>query len=170
MFIQFIKENRYISILLTVLRIYLGWEWLNAGWGKISGNGFNASGFIHGAIHSVSGDHPAVQPWWGTFLKDVALPSIDVFNVLIPWGEFLVGLALIFGIFTSFSLLMGLIMNFAYMLSGSTSTNPQMVILGLFLIMAGMNAGKIGLDRWVMPRLESFADKNSDRKQSPQSA
>ncbi|WP_419955090.1 hypothetical protein ACN6MT_05835 [Neobacillus niacini] len=81
----------------------------------------------------MSGENPAVQPWWGSFLKKVALPHVDLFNV-VPWGEFLVGLGLILGIFTSFSILMGLTMNFAYMLPGTTSTNPQMVLLGLLIL------------------------------------
>ena len=148
MFIQFLKENRYVTLLLTVLRLYLGWLWLNAGWGKISGGKFDASGFMNGAINKMSGENPAVQPWWGNLLKEVALPYVDLFNVLVPWGEFLVGLGLILGVFTSFSILMGLTMNFAYMLSGTTSTNPQMVLLGMFILVAGINAGKIGLYRW----------------------
>jgi len=169
LFIQFLKENRYVTPLLTVLRLFLGWQWLTAGWGKISGGKFDASGFINGAIKNMSGDHPAVQPWWGNFLKEVALPYVDLFNVLVPWGEFLVGLGLILGIFTSFSILMGLIMNFSYMLSGTTSTNPQMVILGMFILVAGLNAGRIGLDRWFMPLLGKWIDKKAGSKQFPQS-
>ncbi|MFB3169676.1 DoxX family protein [Neobacillus sp. 179-C4.2 HS] len=170
MFIHYLRENRYVSLLLTLLRVYLGWEWLNSGWGKISSGNFDASGFMNGAIQKISGEHPAVQPWWGNFLKEVALPYVDLFNVIVPWGEFLVGLGLIFGIFTSFSILMGLTMNFAYMLSGTTSTNPQMVILGMFILVAGINAGKIGLDRWFMPLLAKLINKKSGNEQFPQSA
>ncbi len=170
MFIQFLKENRYVTLLLTVLRLYLGWQWLNAGWGKISSGKFDARVFINGAIKNMSGEHPAVQPWWGYFLKEVALPYVDLFNVIVPWGEFLVGLGLVLGIFTSFSILMGLTMNFAYMFSGTTSTNPQMVLLGMFILVAGMNAGKIGLDRWFMPLLEKLINKKDGNEQFSQSA
>ncbi|WP_223589032.1 DoxX family protein [Neobacillus bataviensis] len=170
MFIQFLKENRYVSLILTVLRLYLGWQWLNAGWGKISSGNFDASGFLFGAVKNMSGEHPAVQPWWGNFLKEVAIPYVDLFNVMVPWGEFLVGLGLILGIFTSLSLLMGLTMNFAYMLSGTTSTNPQMVLLGLIILAAGMNAGKLGLDRWLTPYLGRLIYKKSGNKQISQSA
>ncbi|WP_144550412.1 DoxX family protein [Bacillus sp. X1(2014)] len=170
MFIRFLKENRYASPLLTILRLYLGWQWLNAGWGKISSGKFDASGFMFGAIKNMSGEHPAVQPWWGSFLKEVALPYVDLFNILVPWGEFLVGLGLILGIFTSFSILMGLTMNFAYMFSGTTSTNPQMVLLGMFILIAGINAGRIGLDRWSIPLLRRILFKKTDKEQFPQSA
>jgi thiosulfate dehydrogenase (quinone) large subunit len=170
MFIQFLKENRFVSLLLTVLRLYLGWQWLQAGWGKISSGAFDASGFLNGAIKNMAGDHPSVQPWWGSFIKEFALPYVDLFNVLVPWGEFLVGLGLILGIFTSFSILMGLTMNFAYMFSGTTSTNPQMVLLGLFILIAGLNAGKIGLDRWFIPFLKRLLFKKTEKAQIPQSA
>ncbi|MBB6446981.1 DoxX family protein [Bacillus benzoevorans] len=165
MFIKFLKENRYVTPLLTVLRLYLGWEWMNAGWGKITSGKFDASGFLFGALKNMSGEHPAVQPWWGNFLKEVAIPYIDVFNAIVPWGEFLVGIGLILGIFTSFSILMGLTMNFAYMLSGTTSTNPQMVLLGMFILAAGINAEKIGLDHWIIPLLGKLIYKKADNQQ-----
>lgn len=170
MFIQFLRENRFVSFLLTGLRLYLGWQWLHAGWEKIVSGKFDASGFMYGAVKKMSGDHPAVQPWWGEFLNEVALPHVEIFNVIVPWGEFLVGIGLILGIFTSFSTLMGLTMNFAYMFSGTTSTNPQMVILGLFILIAGINAGKIGLDRWVIPFIKFKIFKKDEMNQLPQSA
>lgn len=170
MFIQFLRENRYASYLLPLLRLYLGWQWLNAGWGKISSGNFDASGFLYGAVEKMSDEHPAVQPWWGGFLNEVALPNVELFNVLVPWGEFLVGLGLILGIFTSFSVLMGLTMNFAYLFSGTTSTNPQMVLIGMFVLVAGMNAGKIGLDRWVVPYLRKVLFKKAEQEHLPRSA
>ncbi|MDR6999491.1 DoxX family protein [Neobacillus niacini] len=170
MFNQFLRENRYVSFILTVIRLYLGWEWLNAGLGKISSGKFDASGFLYGALKNMSGEHPAVQPWWGSFLNDVAIPNVELFNVMIPWGEFLVGLGLILGIFTSFSILMGLTMNFAYMLSGTTSTNPQMVLLGMFILVAGMNAGKIGLDRWTIPVIRKLIYKKAENQHIAKSA
>jgi thiosulfate dehydrogenase [quinone] large subunit len=170
MFNQFLRENRFASLLLTVFRVYLGWQWLNAGWGKISSGKFDASGFLYEALKQVSGEHPAVQPWWGNFLHDVALPYVNLFNVLVPWGEFLVGLALIIGFFTNFAMFMGLFMNFAYMFSGTTSTNPQMVLIGMFILVAGINAGKIGLDRWINPYLKKLLSKKPKQEESPLSA
>ncbi|MED4203620.1 DoxX family protein [Neobacillus mesonae] len=163
MFLQILRANRFASLLLAVLRIYLGCEWLLAGWGKITSGKFDASGFMYGALQKMSGDHPTVQTWWGAFLKEVAIPHVDFFNVLVPWGEFLVGVALILGVFTNFAILMGLTMNFAYMFSGTTSTNPQMVLLGMFILAAGLNAGKIGLDRWMYPYFTKLLVKKANK-------
>lgn len=150
MFVHFLRENKGASGILFLIRLFLGYQWITAGWTKIT-SGFDANGFLQGAVASASGEHPAVQGWWATFLEGVAIPNVDFFNVLIPWGEFLVGLGLILGTFTTLAAFMGVVMNFAFLFSGTTSTNPMMVILGMLLIIAGYNAAKIGIDRWLIP-------------------
>ena len=151
MFVELLRKNNVVAGVLAIIRIYLGYAWLTGGWGKITGGGFDATGFIQGAIGQASGDHPAVQGWWASFLETVALPGADIFTFMVMWGEFLVGLALILGLFTNFAALMGITMNFAFLFSGTVSTNAQMVLLTVFLLVAGYNAGKFGLDRWVIP-------------------
>ncbi|MCA0173292.1 DoxX family protein [Bacillus sp. RAR_GA_16] len=150
MFVHFLRENKGAAGILFLIRLFLGYEWLTAGWAKIT-NGFDANGFLQGAVASASGEHPAVQGWWASFIESVAIPNVDFFNVLIPWGEFLVGLGLMLGTLTTLAAFMGIIMNFAFLFSGTTSTNPMMVILGTLILIAGFNAAKIGLDRWVIP-------------------
>ena len=145
MVINFLRENKIASYLLLAARLYLGLEWLKSGWEKIHSQ-FESTGFLAEAIKSAGGDHPAVQDWWATFLKSFALPHADLFNFIIPWGEFFVGLGLIFGGLTAVAALMGIIMNFAYLLSGTTSTNPQMILITIFILVAGANAGRIGID------------------------
>ncbi len=152
MFIRFMRENVAVSWVLFLFRIYLGWSWLTAGYGKIT-EGFDASGYLMGAVKKAGGDHPAVQSWWASFLEGFAIPNVELFNFLVPWGEFLVGIALLLGVFTTFSALMGAVMNFAFLFSGTTSTNPQMLFLTIFILAAGYNAGKIGIDRWLIPYL-----------------
>src|SRR5260370_39648298 len=44
-------------------------------------------------------------------------------------------------------------MNMAFLLAGTTSTNPVLVILGFLLILAWKNAGYIGLDYFLLPML-----------------
>ncbi|WEG11031.1 DoxX family protein [Pullulanibacillus sp. KACC 23026] len=148
MIVKFLRENKIASYLLLVLRFYIGYEWMKAGLEKLTGQ-FEANGFLIGAIKKATGENPAVQHWWASFLNGVALPNAGIFNFLIPWGEFLVGLGLILGGLTTFAALMGAVMNFAYMLSGTTSTNPQMVLLTMFILVAGANAGKLGLDYYL---------------------
>lgn len=166
MFMDVIRNNKVVAGILAILRIYIGYQWLTSGFGKITSGGFDAGGFIQGAIASAGGENPAVQGWWAAFLETVALPFSDVFSFVVMWGEFLVGAALILGIFTNFAALMGITMNFAFLFSGTVSTNAQMVLITVFLIVAGYNAGRYGLDHWVIPFLKNYnpRQKRKDRE------
>jgi thiosulfate dehydrogenase [quinone] large subunit len=163
MFNRFIRENKVAAAILTVLRLYLGYEFLEAGFHKITG-GFDATGFLAGAVaHPVVGPDKAVV--YGTyvgFLKHFALPNAHLFNVLIPYGEFLVGLGLILGCLTTAAAFFGLVMNFSYVMAGTVSTNPLCILLGVIIIAAGYNAGRIGLDRWVIPFLRKITAKDNN--------
>ena len=152
MFINWLRSNRYAAILLTVIRLYLGYEFLIHGWEKIaSAKGFDASGFLKNAIaHPVLGpDKSAVFPTYNSFLEHFALPHVDLFNFLVPWGEVLVGCGLILGVMTGAAMFFGLLMNFMFLIAGTVSSNPWFIFLGLFILVAGSNAGKIGGDYWV---------------------
>lgn len=155
MIMDFIRNNKIMAGVLAFIRIYIGYAWLTAGIGKVGGE-FDASGFIQGAIANAGGENPTVQAWWGAFLETFALPNAGMFSFMVAWGEVLVGLALILGIFTNFAALMGLTMNFAFLFSGTVSTNAQMVVLTMFLLVAGFNAGRYGLDRWVIPFIKNY--------------
>jgi len=161
MFNNFLRTNKFAMWFLTVIRVYLGYQWMTAGWHKITGD-FDAAGFLNGAIANSAGDHPAVQGWWAAFLENFALPNVDLFNFLVPYGEFLVGLGLVLGTFTTFAALMGLVMNAAFLFSGTVSTNAQMLLLEVLVIVAAANAGKIGLDRFVLPYLRGLFRKTGE--------
>lgn len=153
------SEVRWAWIWL-ILRLYAGWQWLTAGWGKINNpawTGENAgaalSGFVQHSLTLAEGPHPAVQPWYAWFLNNIVLPNATLWSFLVAWGEFLVGVALIVGIFTGIAALFGSFMNMNYMLAGTTSTNPILMLIGVFLVLAWRTAGWWGLDRWVLPAL-----------------
>ena len=147
-----------MSWVWLVFRLYVGWSWLEAGWGKItapvwSGGqaGGALSGFVQGALQKTAGSHPDVTGWYASFLQNVVLPHVNFWSHLVSYGEFLVGVALILGIFTGIAAFFGLFMNFSYMLAGTLSTNPILFVLGLGIIMAWRIAGYLGLDYWVLP-------------------
>jgi len=146
--------------LWLILRLYVGYEWLMAGWGKInspvwtgSKAGVALTGFLQGALAKTAGEHPDVQGWYAWFLQNVVLPNAVVWSYLVAWGEVLVGIALILGIFTGIAALFGSFMNINYLLAGTVSTNPGLFLIGIFLILAWKTAGWWGLDRWVLPLL-----------------
>ncbi|GAB6991849.1 DoxX family protein [Paenibacillus pini] len=161
MFNNWLRTNKVACYLLTIVRIYLGFTWIKGGIEKLTG-GFDAGGFLQGAIAKSTGEHPAVQGWWAAFLEHAAMPGVKFFNVLIPLGETLVGLGLILGTFTTFAALMGMVMNTAFLFSGTVSTNAQMLILEMFIVVAAANAGRIGLDFWVMPYVRKLFHKKDN--------
>jgi uncharacterized membrane protein YphA (DoxX/SURF4 family) len=153
MFMNFLRENKIAAGILTVLRLYLGYSWFTAGLGKLTGGGFDASGFLKGAVaNPVKGpDGNMVYSWYVHFLDSFALPNIDIFNHIVPWGETLIGLGLLLGCLTTAAMFFGLVMNFSFFLAGTVSHNPTDIFLGFIILTAGYNAGRFGLDRWVVP-------------------
>jgi thiosulfate dehydrogenase [quinone] large subunit len=162
MFNKFLRENKVAAAILTVLRLYLGYEWLTAGFHKLTG-GFDASGFLKGAVaNPVKGpDGSIVYTTYVGFLKHFALPNVNIFNTIVPLGEFLVGLGLILGCLTTAAAFFALVMNFSYVMAGTVSTNPLDILLGTIILAAGFNAGRIGLDRWVIPFIRKMAAKRN---------
>ncbi|MGV2941609.1 DoxX family membrane protein [Mesobacillus sp. LC4] len=152
MFAKWLRENNVATGLLAVIRIWLGYNWMTAGWGKLTG-GFDASGYLKNAVaNPVKGpDGSMVYGWYVNFLESFALPNVDLFNTIVPLGEFLVGLGLLLGTLTTAAMFFGLVMNFSFFLAGTVSHNPTDIFFGFIILFAGYNAGKYGLDRWVVP-------------------
>ena len=157
---KFLFSDTRLSILWLLLRIYIGWEWVQAGWEKVinplwtgAKAGVALNGFLVGALAKASGEHPSVQWWYASFLHNFVQPNISVFSYMVAYGELLVGVALILGIFTGIAAFFGAFMNMNYLFAGTVSTNPLMFLIELFLILAWRVAGWIGLDRWVLSLL-----------------
>lgn len=143
-----------------VVRLYLGWEWLVAGWAKVQNPDWTGAtagkaldGFIHGALTKTVGAHPDVQGWYAWFLTHAVSPNTALWSNMVAWGEVLVGIALLVGLFTGIAVFFGMFMNLNYMLAGTVSINPIWFTLGLGLLLAWRVSGYIGLDRYVLPFL-----------------
>lgn len=157
---RFLFADTRMAWLWLLVRIYVGWEWLIAGWGKLHNPawvgpqaGTAVRGFLAGALQKASGAHPDVSGWYGSFIQNFVLNHTAVFSYLVAYGEFLVGLALIIGIFTGIAAFFSSFMNMNYLLAGTVSINPILLFLGLLLIMAWRVAGWLGLDYFALPAL-----------------
>ena len=148
-------QTSQVSVIWTVLRIWLGVKWITAGWGKITG-GFEVNGFLQGAISKASGEAPIVQGWYAGFLENVALPNAGLFNVLVPWGEFLIGIGLIVGAATIPALIAGAFMNLNFLLAGTISTNPELLALQVILLFVGVGSYYWGIDRFAIPAVKQY--------------
>lgn len=153
-------EDVRLSWVWLILRLWLGWHWVEAGWAKVqnpawtgSGAGAPITGFVQGALQKTGGDHPDVPGWYAWFLQTVVQPNARLWSNLVAYGEFLVGIALILGIFTGIAAFFGGFMNFNYLLAGTVSTNPMMFLVAGLLVLAWKTAGWLGVDRFLLPML-----------------
>lgn len=145
------RHDKYMAVVWLLLRLYLGITWLTLGIGKMAG-GFSAEGFLNNAVaNPVMREGSMVYPNYVAFLENFALPYAEFINFIIPLGEVLVGLGLIVGVLTSFAAFFAIVMNMSFLMAGTVSTNPWMIGLTFFLLVAGANAGRFGGDRWVLP-------------------
>ncbi|MGE5379848.1 MAG: DoxX family protein [Methylocystaceae bacterium] len=156
------KYSSWAKILWTILRVYLGYNWFTSGMGKVFGEGsavwvgskagVAVTGFLKGALAKTAGPHPDVQPWYAWFINHVALPNAKLFSYMVAFGELLVGIALILGLFTTIALIAGLLMNFNYLFAGTVSANPMFVLEELILLWAGSAAFYWALDRFIFKK------------------
>lgn len=155
MVMKWFKENVWVAVAITLIRIYVGWKWLDAGWHKLTG-GFDATGFLKGTIAKPVADHATQEvlfPNYTYFIQHFALPNVKLINFLIPLGEFLIGVGLIVGGLTLTAAFFGMMLNFLFLFAGTVSTNPWLLVLGFVIFTAGANAGRFGLDVIVQPLL-----------------
>lgn len=76
-----------------------------------------------------------------------------LWSYFVAFGEALVGLGLIVGLFTGIAAFFGGLMNANYLMAGTVSTNPVLFFAGMMLILAWKNAGYLGIDRFLLPAL-----------------
>jgi thiosulfate dehydrogenase (quinone) large subunit len=159
-FARFLFGSTKMAGFWLLVRLYVGWAWLHAGWEKFQSAawvgdkaGTAIKGFLMGALQKTSGAHPDVQGWYASFIQNVALPNAETLSYIITFGEIAIGIALILGLFTGIAAFFGTFMNLNFLLAGTVSINPILLLLQLFLILAWRIAGWYGLDRYVLPAL-----------------
>jgi len=155
---KFFLASEGSAALWFVVRMYVGSEWLLAGWEKVISPAWDTSGkalagFVAGALAQATGPFPAVQGWYAWFLQNVVLPDAGLFSFLVTWGEVAVGVGVLLGILTGIAAGFGVLMNLNYLLAGTVSINPILGVFGLFLCFSWRVCGWIGIDRWLLPTL-----------------
>lgn len=151
-----ILQNKRFSVIWALLRIWLGWQWLQAGLHKINDpnwmvTGVALKGYWAKALGLLPNSTPTIK--YGSY-KVFIQGLLDGghytwFAKLVVVGEILTGIALILGAATVVALLAGAFMNLNYMLAGSTSSNPVMYTVAILLLIAGMAAYYYGMDRFI---------------------
>lgn len=170
-----------VAVVWLLARIYLGYEWLVAGWDKVTSEawmsgGAALQGFAAGAIErGTQGDHPAIAyGWYVNFLEWIRDSAHGWMAPLVAVGEVAVGVALLAGAFVGIAAFAGVVMNFSFVFAGSAGVNPLFLIIGLLLMLAWRNAGWYGADRYLLPKIGTpfrggghAADSEASRERQP---
>lgn len=155
---NFLFDERNAAILWLVVRVYLGGVWLPNGLAKLAGSGWTNGGpalkdfWLRAVNGSPGGRSPIPYPWYRDLLHLMVVQHIYTwFAWVITISEVTIGLLLLLGLLTGLAACAGGVLNLLYLLAGSISVNPVMLILSLFLLLAWRVAGYYGLDRFLFP-------------------
>jgi thiosulfate dehydrogenase [quinone] large subunit len=162
-FITKLFNHPLAGLIWLPIRVWIGWQWVMASLHKFQNpawmqTGAALKGFWTGAVAiPATGSAPIHYAWYRAFLQFLLnAQAYTWFAKLVPVGEFLVGAAMILGIFTGFAAFMGGFMNWNFMMAGSASVNPMFFALSVLLILAWKIAGYFGADYFLVPWLGSL--------------
>jgi thiosulfate dehydrogenase [quinone] large subunit len=159
-FTRYLFHNTRAGLLWLPIRLFVGFEWLDAGWHKLTGTGWvdggsSLAGYWQRAAEIPEGGRPPITfEWYRDFINLLLNNhSEGWFAWLITLGELAVGLGLILGALTGIAAFFGALMNMSFLLAGSGSVNPVLFTLAVGLMLAWRVAGYYGLDRYLLPML-----------------
>ena len=162
-FTRYLFGNTRAGLFWLPIRLFIGFQWIEAGWHKLTGGGWvdggNALlGFWKNAVNvpavGAAGKAPITFEWYRTFLQSlIDNHAQGWFAWLITLGELAIGIAILTGALVGIAAFFGATMNMSFMLAGSASTNPVLFFFEIGLILAWRVAGYYGLDRYLLPRL-----------------
>jgi len=157
---KFLFQNTKASIIWLLVRLYVAFDFLEAGWHKFNDPAWMSDGSgILGFWTRAAGVNANGQPiitygWYRSFIQFLIDSNSAVwFSKVIVAGELLVGLGLLFGGLVGIAAFFGALMNMSFLMAGTVSTNPVLFFGGIMLILAWKNSGYLGIDRYLLPLL-----------------
>ncbi len=160
-FARYLFSNTRAGLIWLPIRIFVGFEWLEAGWHKLSGTGWvdggaSLLGYWQNAVKIPEAPaRPSITfEWYRTFLQYlIDNHAQGWFAWLITLGELAVGIGLLAGALVGVAAFFGAMMNMSFLLAGSASVNPVLFAFAVGLMLAWKVAGYYGVDRWLLPML-----------------
>jgi thiosulfate dehydrogenase (quinone) large subunit len=157
---QFLFSDTRFAVVWLVIRVLLGWAWIDAGISKLNDPAWMQTGealrefWAHAVQIPESGRPPIAFDWYRNFIQGmIDAGSYTWFAKVVAIGEFAVGVLLIIGMFVGVAAFLGAFMNWNYIMAGSASSNGLLGLGAVLLILAWKTAGYYGLDRFILPKL-----------------
>lgn len=159
-FVKTLLNDPRASFIWVIVRVWLGWQWIDAASSKIGNpawteTGAALRGYWTNAVAIPETGRPAITfDWYRNFIQSMLDAEAYVwFAKLVAYGELLVGIALVTGAFVGIAAFFAGFMNWNFMMAGTASTNPLLFVAAVLLILAWKVAGYIGLDYFLLPWL-----------------
>ena len=159
-FIKMLFNDKRFSVLWLVVRVWLGYQWIEASLHKLSSpdwmqTGTALKGFWTGAVQIPAEGRPAIAyDWYRNFLQAMLdAQAYTWFAKVVAVSELLFGIALIAGIFIGATAFFSGFMNWNFIMAGSASVNGVFFALAVLLVLAWKIAGYIGADYFLLPRV-----------------
>lgn len=175
---RFLFSDTRMAWVWLVIRVLVGWQWLNSGLGKVQNpawmeGGTALRGFWQNAVRIPEEGSPQITvEWYRNFIQGMLdAEAYTWFGPLVAIGETLVGVALVLGAFVGIAAFFGAFMNWNFIMAGSASSNALLGLAAILLVLAWKIAGWYGLDRWLLPWLgtpwtwEALREKEESREQ-----
>jgi thiosulfate dehydrogenase [quinone] large subunit len=154
---RFLFSDVRFSWVWLVVRIWLGYQWIQASLHKIADPGWVQTGealkayWVSAVKVGANGKAAVGYDWYGGFLNSlINAQAYTWFGKLIAYGELLVGIGLVVGAFVGIAAFFGALMNWNFVMAGSASTNGFMLVIAILLVVAWKTAGYIGADYFLL--------------------
>lgn len=137
-----------------MIRLYVAYVWLSAAWSKLNNPAWTQSGEALQGYWAKALSSNIYFDWYESLIQYlVNIQAWTWFSKLIIAGEVFVGLSMLLGAFVGVGAFVGAFMNWNFLLAGTVSSNPLLLVLELALVLAWKVAGWYGLDRYLLPLL-----------------
>lgn len=174
---RWLLNEPWAALLWLPLRLWLGWQWLNSGLGKVSNpkwmeTGEALLGFWTNAVAIPEAGRPPIAfGWYRAFIQALLdAQAWPWFAKLVVIGEIAVGAALILGLFTGIAAFVGGFMNWNFMMAGAASVNPVFFVISVGLILAWKVSGLVGADYFLLPWLGTPWRRNAEEARAREAA
>ena len=166
-FINMMFSDKRFSILWLAVRVWLGWQWIDASLHKLTNPGWMKTGealkgFWASAVQVPATGRPAIAfDWYRSFLQAMLnAQAYTWFAKIIAVSEFAIGILLIAGVFVGVTAFFGGFMNWNFIMAGSASVNGVFFALAVLLVLAWKIAGYLGVDYVLLPRIADLWTRN----------
>jgi thiosulfate dehydrogenase [quinone] large subunit len=134
---------------LALVRIAVGYHFLNAAWGKVTG-GMTPESLTKSLLAGAPSDP---LDWHRSFITGWVVPNAGWFSYLVAYGELAIGISLLLGCLVRVSSSFAAFHNLNIFLAAATSgaqVGLNRIFILLHLVFVATSAGRaLGIDGWL---------------------